>query len=500
MERTSNKVDNSILKKNIFKNWLYENRFPIITIFLIYEISIISIGIINYPYIDDAARRIHGNADFGLHYARWGSEYLSRIVQGSRHLTDMGITTHLLTGLILTVASVILVYALTKKIRFMTAISSTMLGLNPWFLQCISFRFDSPYMAMSILFSVLPFLWWKKNAYIFFGTSIFSVFMVFNTYQSSSGIYILMLLSLTYMDIISGDNILVLIKKVLFSLFSFCLALLLFVVEMKFNPQLASRGEITNISPFKDIFSTFIHNCSLYFSTILKRSAKQWVILVALIIIIFVINSYFQTKISKITSIFISIVYVILSAISSFGVYLVFTSEIATESVRYSYGFAVFITIIVIISLNNSSYKITKKILNIVVGMLCYYIITFTFVFSSSLYYQNESFEIQSAILVDDLKNVISEDITEIFSDRLFKNSPIVENTARNYPILMDIVPNSESLYWPNIQIFQTYSGIDLEIKPYDPSLQNFSKDEILIDNIYRIIYKKDNSLFIVNK
>ncbi|MGX7243474.1 glucosyltransferase domain-containing protein, partial [Enterococcus quebecensis] len=189
------------------KNWAKENRSLLLMTVLIYQVPILAIGIINFPYLDDTARQITGATDFARSYSRWVSEIASWFVQGSRHLTDLGLTTHIITGLILAAASIIVVYCLNKKkLEVLPLIASTLIGLNPWFLQSVSFRFDSPYMALSIFFSVLPFLWWEKRSKTFFILSIISIFFMCNTYQASSGIYIIMVLALSLNEILSNEK------------------------------------------------------------------------------------------------------------------------------------------------------------------------------------------------------------------------------------------------------------------------------------------------------
>lgn len=44
------------------------------------------------------------------------------------------------------------------------------LGLSPWFLECFSYKFDSPYMALSVLASVIPFIFGRR---IFINSLVF---------------------------------------------------------------------------------------------------------------------------------------------------------------------------------------------------------------------------------------------------------------------------------------------------------------------------------------
>ncbi|MFR6452535.1 MAG: glucosyltransferase domain-containing protein [Streptococcus sp.] len=42
-------------------------------------------------------------------------------------------------------------------------LSSIVIGVNPWFLEALSFRFDNPFMSLSILVSLLPFIFWESK-------------------------------------------------------------------------------------------------------------------------------------------------------------------------------------------------------------------------------------------------------------------------------------------------------------------------------------------------
>ena len=56
-------------KKFDLKNWCIENKAYLLLIILIYQVAVLSIGIINFPYLDDNARQVAGMTDFGTTYA-----------------------------------------------------------------------------------------------------------------------------------------------------------------------------------------------------------------------------------------------------------------------------------------------------------------------------------------------------------------------------------------------------------------------------------------------
>lgn len=49
---------------NKFQSWLMANKNLLITSVVMCQVLVLSIGIINFPYIDDTGRQIDGNTDF----------------------------------------------------------------------------------------------------------------------------------------------------------------------------------------------------------------------------------------------------------------------------------------------------------------------------------------------------------------------------------------------------------------------------------------------------
>lgn len=163
---------------------------------------------VQFPYIDDTARQIYGDTNFWRHYSRLASELLSWVFQGSRHLTDQGLTNFLISSLVLSLCSILTLryFIQNGKVTFVMAMVSTIIGLNPWFLECLSFRFDSPFMCFSLLFAIIPYLFWKNKWYIFYAFSSVSVLLLCNSYQSSSGTFIVYALALFSFGILTGSK------------------------------------------------------------------------------------------------------------------------------------------------------------------------------------------------------------------------------------------------------------------------------------------------------
>ncbi|WP_303975311.1 glucosyltransferase domain-containing protein, partial [Streptococcus merionis] len=166
------------------KSFVALNKSKIAVVFILYLMPLIAIGNVNYPYIDDIGRRIEGVANFGEHYSRYLSEFASYVVHGGTHLADAGLTTFILCAIILTITSFVLLFIINEgdKISWLEAIASIFVGLNPWFLEPLSFRFDAPYISLSVLVSVFPFIFYKESYKRYFIASVIGVFLMCNSY------------------------------------------------------------------------------------------------------------------------------------------------------------------------------------------------------------------------------------------------------------------------------------------------------------------------------
>ncbi|MFD1901365.1 hypothetical protein GQR36_17580 [Enterococcus termitis] len=46
------------------------------------------------------------------------------------------------------------------------------------------------------------------------------------------------------------------------------------------------------------------------------------------------------------------------------------------------------------------------------------------------------------------LKNLVTTETKEVYASMLFKDSPVFDNTKRNYPILQDMVPPNTAIFF----------------------------------------------------
>ncbi|HJF78021.1 MAG TPA: glucosyltransferase domain-containing protein [Enterococcus cecorum] len=491
-------------KLNCLKVWINENKIPIYIVFSMYSVLLYTIGVVQYPYIDDNARQITGATNFWIHYSRFISEIVSWFLQGSRHLTDQGVSNFLISGVILSVASLIAmkVIFVEKKIPIIAAIISVFIGVNPWFLECLSFRFDSPFMSLSVFFGIFPYLFWNASKKIFYVISTISVLLLCNTYQASSGIFIIFAICLFFLEIIENRRIFDNINKAIIAAAAFVSGMILYLFEMRLNPELATRGNIVAIAKFRDLPSTLIKNTISYFNVIYNDSAKIWIVIMFILTILCLFIFTKNAKINKLFAFVLTLIYFFIGFVFSYGVLLIFKDSLVAQSGRYGgYGFSVFVALTLISVLKFNDSKIFNIFLRFSIILFMYFQIEFDFGYSSMLAAQKNSFEIQSQILASDLKNVLTPERKNVYANKFLKSSPILLNSERNFPILRKLVPMNENLYWPNQYWFNNLTGMYIELNPipfdfstFDENGEGISK---VAENFYYTIYVNQNQIFI---
>lgn len=485
-----------------FMHYMKENSKPVLLILILYFILEIYLGTINYYYIDDIARRVTGDTNFGAHYARYFSEVSAWLVQGSIRMSDLGLTTYILSGLILTLISTLAIYLMSdrKPITWLTAAASIFIGINPWSLELMSFRFDSPYMLLSILVSFVPFLWYRTNIIAFFVSSIVGVFLMFNSYQASSGIYIFLVILLGLMAYLEHGKIIEWLKFSIIGALGYGTALIAYFVEMMFNPQLAERGGNTTMASLSELPQAIWNNLVLYFSLYREGLHRVWKILVFIAVVAFIVVLIKSSKINKFKASFFTLVASIIASVMSIGIYMATAVPIIDDRPRYVYGLAVLIGLVLIYVASHLTKGFSGKLVGLSVLCLIYYSYSFALSYVSVLDNQKINFEAQSIALSSRLNSYITETNNRVYINQFLENSPAFENAKKNNTMFMKLVPSNTSLYWPNLMWYNEVTHSNVEFIPKDYSNEDMSKYELLENSHNFDIYRKDGEIFVIMK
>jgi len=469
------------LSKIDFKHFIK----PFFLITGIYLFGLIAIILADFSYIDDIDRALRGFRGWNG-WSRHLNDFLSTFIHVDFFLADISPLPQFLAILLMAFSSVLLVYIITGKITCFTIIASIPLFLTPYFLENFSYKFDAPYMALSVFSSVVPFLFiTARKAFIF--TSIISLLVMCLTYQASSGIYILIVITLCFLDFNckrkSIKDIFIFIGIAAASyIFSMIFFRLFFFVNTA-----GGYGVSTEILSLKDIFPGVILNLNNYLSLVINDFGIVWQTIILFLLILFIINSFKQSSYRRITGVIIPVITLILLFIFSYGVFIILKAPLFSP--RAFVGLATFLAIVCIYIVSCSS-----KHGFIAVFALNWCFIVFAFSYGNALADQKRYVNFRVESLLHDLNRLFPDRTSSDPHILLHGNTgygPYTENISRSYPIIKKLVPNNQfyHVYKYMNGYFHWTEGKKWEEVKYDLP--------IIFDSYYHII-KSDGSYITV--
>lgn len=368
-------------------------------LFIIFTIAYYPIIRANFNYQDDQGRILLGYKEWE-NYSRYTSYYLSSFIHTSNYLTDISPLTQIIATIFLASSGTIIIYLFEKekKINYFNILAVTPLGLCPYFLACLSYKFDSPYMALSILSSIIPFIFYKDEKaktinFKFFIAVFLGTLVMCTTYQAASGIIPILAIFLAlklWNNKENRESILLLITSAIAYIFG-----IIFFKEFIMVPDMQSA-----ILPLERLIPGFFENLKIFYMTMIEDFRTIWLFLIIALIISFIIVTTKYSKQRKILAIISSIVALILAVFLVFGVYPAFTYTFTVA--RAMYGIGVFIAII---GVNTTNIK--KMYINKIIALaLSYCFITFACIYGNALSEQKRYVDFRVQSVVDSLSEM----------------------------------------------------------------------------------------------
>jgi len=488
---------NDCLSKIDFRSFLK----PSLILLVVYLLGIFTIIRANFSYKDDVWRAAEGSRQW-FSWSRYVSEFLSIFIHGDTRLTDISPIPQLLAILILAVSSVLLVYVLTGKITVTRLLASIPLGLSPYFLECLSYKFDSPYTALSVLASIFPFLFSARKK-VFLLVSIVSLLIMCMTYQPAAGIYMLIVVVLCFQNWNRREKT---NKEILsflgIAVFAFCFTLLVFrFFLMKPVTHDASYAQ-TSMLPASQLITGILNNIKDYALTINHDFGMIWKIGILLALLFFITKSVSCSAQRKVISFFLVFTVIVISFLLSYGVYSLLQKPLYAP--RALLGFGVFLAVICIYAVSDF-----KKISTIVVLALNWCLFTFAFSYGNALADQARYAEFRIGILTHDLSALypdVSKDSMSIQIENSIDFAPSIKNIAKHNPVIERLVPSRLSDSKLDYIYFLTYFNDDRfhanneeakEQKNIDFSALNLP---VVLDSYYHTIQSDGNHIIIVLK
>lgn len=513
--------------------------------FCLYLVGIMTIIRADVYYIDDWNRAVIGYKEWE-NFSRYISWFLSTFMHMDTVLADVAPLTQLVAIGFLSFASAILVWSIReviwkkedslwessevphkKRLTVLGIIASLPIGLSPYFLEELSFRYDSPYMALSVLFSVIPFVFIHHvRAYIPVG--ILCSLGMCMTYQASSGIEIILVLFFAFL-MLNQTNA-GLRKTIIFVAVSFTNYLIALGIFKVFIMHPMSHAQAsTSMLPKDELISGFMRNLETYLDYLWHDFGWSGIkICFLLLVAFFLLSAMVQSKINKGTSLLIALIALVLGVCLSYGTYLVLSQPLTRPRAFIGIGvFTAALAIYVVSAWRGWAYKKedqkrtnSEKLIQrnnrqrvffvfsaIVVGFFSWSLVVFANTYGNALSKQNEYQNFRITILLSDLANAVPKQAAS--KDYLFRikgwitSSPVLENSSKSNRIMKRLVFLTDGKWWirtamkhygwgdvPEEQLQVTPESEDFDKLKVDPRCnpQTAGKRLKLIDNFYHRI------------
>jgi hypothetical protein len=465
----------------------------------IYTLGIVSILRANFNYIDDINRAISGHrgwCNFGRHISQCLSVFLHTHV----FLTDISPLPQLIAALIMAVSSILLVYVLcNKKITTGTLLASIPLGLSPFFLQCFSYKFDAPYMALSVFFSIIPFIF-IDSTIVFAVVSIISLLCMCMSYQASSGIYISITIAIVFRNWNYKEKTnREILKFLLITAGAFVIAMFLFygIFALKKAGTDWYVQVNTCIVPLTSLFHRVLAAIKQYSATIYGDMSYIWKCLIALICSCFVFLTVFTSKRNKLFALLLSALSLISAFVLLRGACLVLSNQhLAPRSLH------VFGAFIAIVAISVASYK--KFIATLFVFALSWCFFVFSLTYGNALADQKRYTEFRNGILFKDLNNLLpnmNADEFKIQIEGFTGFAPtITSNIEKRYPVVKRLLSEYVMhIDWSARYLLNYYNWGNFDMTHHSTNFMDLNLP-IICDSYYHTIRYKDNKILVLLK
>jgi len=485
---------NVVQENSVMKN--SAKRIPIKKAFLIlagiYTLGISAILRANFNYIDDMGRVAGGYRNW-KNFSRFLSEALSPFIHMDSYLTDVSPLPQLIAVLLLTFSGIILLYIVYERNCFSIweLIALVPLGLNPYFLECISYKYDSPYMALSVLGGILPFLYRKKSAITYIGASVIGTVAVCTSYQAAAGIYPMITIVLMLQMWSNKDTFRKTVGFCLRSVTGYGLGIAFFKVIIMVPVETYVSNSLIGI---RELVPGIFNNLKKYYTLVKSDFKTFWLVLVVVLAIGFVWTEVYLSGQNKYLSVVVSTVSLLFMGLLCFGMYPALSAPLFSP--RAMYGFGIFIAILEV----NIVGRQGKFIFRISALAVSWMFFVFTFTYGNALYTQKEYTDFRIQTVMEDFNDIdvfhSGQTVTVQISGTIGQ-SPILKNMPQDYQILNRLVPITfrEKWWWGQCGFYQYYA---LKNVIADSSVDLTTYElPVLEDKMYHTIKGKDNYILV---
>ena len=407
-------------------------------LFAVYAVGISAILRADFLYRDDFGRNFFGYKQWD-YFSRYLSTALATLVHTGDYLVDIAPLPQLLAMLIMAASAVLLLRILYDRSRFFwwELAAVVPLGLNPYFLECVSYRFDAPYMAVSVLCGLVPLLYRSRNSWAYLPASAMGVLAVCTSYQAATGVFPMLVIVLAMRMLHRGDSLPNAAKFCLKSAVGYGLGLVFFK-QVIMKP--ADAGYVTNSMPsLGNLIPNTLGNLKRYYLLIMSDFKPLWLALTVLLAVSFLIVTARGAKQKKGAALAASALALVLMALLCYGIYPVLASTIFAP--RAMYGFGVLLAILAAIAVEGKG-NVPARVPALV---LAWAFFAFSFTYGNALNAQKEYTDFRVNLVLEDIHDMEifqQEEVTVQLTGSIGL-SPVIRNQPDNYGMLVRLMPET---------------------------------------------------------
>lgn len=397
----------------------------------IYALALSSLIRADILYIDDIGRKLEGFMGW-INFSRYLSCIFSIFVHTDLYLSDIAPLTQIIAVFFIVLASLIVIMALKreKKITYWDVIAIIPLGLSPYFLECFSFRYDSPYMALSVLASIAPILFIDSKPFIYVSSIILGILISCTTYQASLGIFPMLVLFVVYKKWQDGLPAKDALKKVFVSAIPYLGALLFFKFMLFYDHK---QYISTEMYPLRELPSGILNNLQIYYKVIASDFEYKYRISFGLLLASFLLQAlrYKNHPVGK--NSIVTLILLFLLSILPFGVYIVLKDNAIAP--RMMYGFGVCVSLLAVFSVNSPRALNSKVAITII--SWCLFVFSFTYGNALKEMDRYMKFRMESAIVtLNSIETFNGSEEKDLQLIGGYIVSPAIKNMSQNKYVL----------------------------------------------------------------
>ena len=448
------------------------NRFRIGALLGLHILLLLTIGVTNTPFWDDAGRQIWGQGLTNWSTdGRWGSHFAGLLLNGTRYprLADLGLATFLISALVLTVVSIVVVRCLPplrasdapQKAGFVAMVCALGVGLNPWSLGILAFRFDGPFGALAILFAVAPILWITSRGIATFGAAAACMWLVANFYQPASGIGVaLVIVAIGVRYLVAEFSLAGALRQLGWYLLGSVAGAAAYAVQhrlMNGTDLPPIGGAVQNsgaggaaVGQRLGVLGTFGQNLAGYFSAYQTDSPNSWLMGFGLVLVAFAVIAGLASRRRYWQSISVIAVILIVAGVIS-GSFLLFTEQgWIFGPPRFRMGLAALVAGLAVFAASGrlDIGRRWRPFALLALIPFIYVLVTFPLVFAHALYVQDQAFAAQTQRIFSNVEPQLRPgDQVAIDEVTTYYDSPAFIQASLNFPMVGRLIPSNTGLW-----------------------------------------------------